>query len=330
LAAGADDRATNSGPVVVEIDGVKFTAADVQRKNASRLFQARTALFDAERKTVDEFINDYLLEREAKKESVTVEELVRRHVDSAVAKDPSEEALRVYYDGVDTTESYEAVREKIIETIRERRAAKAKTAYIQALRRQASVGIHLNPPRVTIALENTPIRGSSDAPVKLVEFADYECPACQQIQPTIDKLLMEYKGRIAYAYKDFPLPQHPNAQKAAEATHCARVQGQYWEYHDLLNASKQYDPAKLKEHARTLKLDGSAFDKCLDSGAQAAVVKTNLDEAIAFGLPGTPGIFINGRFVNVPLDYQTLRQALEEELRLASSGSKGTVASNVQ
>jgi protein-disulfide isomerase len=155
--------------------------------------------------------------------------------------------------------------------------------------------------------------------VTVVEFADYECPYCQQIQPAIAKLQADYKDRIAFVYKDVPLPMHAHAQKAAEAAHCAGDQGKYWEYHDLLFASKQYDVAQLKEHARTLKLDGKAFDQCLDSGAQAERIKTTVAEAQSIGLPGTPGFFINGRFINGAVDYQILQQIIEEELRATSS-----------
>jgi protein-disulfide isomerase len=317
----ASDNGKSSSPTglaAIEIDGATFSLADLQRKGSGALFQARNALFEAERKAADEFINDYLLDREAKKEKITVEQLLERHAYSTF-KEPSEEALRVYYDGLDTTESFDAVRDKIRDVIRQRRMTKAKTAYVKSLRSQANVTLRLAPPRAQFTAENTPVRGSSAAAVTVVEFADYECPYCQQIQPAIAKLQADYKDRIAFVYKDVPLPMHAHAQKAAEAAHCAGDQGKYWEYHDLLFASKQYDVAQLKEHARTLKLDGKAFDQCLDSGAQAERIKTTVAEAQSIGLPGTPGFFINGRFINGAVDYQILQQIIEEELRATSS-----------
>jgi protein-disulfide isomerase len=306
-----------TGLAAIEIDGATFSLADLQRKSSGALFQARNALFEAQRKAADEFINDYLLEREAKKENITVEQLLERHV--YTFKEPSEEALRVYYDGLDTTEPFDAVRDKIRDVIRQRRMTKAKTAYVKSLRSQANVTLRLAAPRVQFSTENTPVRGSSTAAVTVIEFADYECPYCQQIQPAIAKLEADYKGKIAFAYKDVPLPMHSHAQKAAEAAHCAGDQGKYWEYHDQLFASKQYDVPQLKEQARTLKLDGKAFDQCLDSGAQAERIKASVAEAQSIGLPGTPGFFVNGRFINGAVDYQTLQQVIDEELRAASS-----------
>src|ERR1700730_7897886 len=137
---------------------------------------------------------------------------------------------------------------------------------MQSARSQAKMPSRLSPPRAQVSLKDTPMRGVQDGRVLIVEYADYECPYCQQIQPALDKLEADYKGKLALAYKDVPLPMHSHATKAAEASHSAGVQGKYWEFHDVLGASKQLDLPQLKEHARGLGLNAAAFDKCLDSG----------------------------------------------------------------
>src|SRR5271170_2544474 len=83
----------SSETVVVEIDGAKVTYGVLENKLSGNIFQARNAFYEAERKAIDEFVDDFLLEQQAKKENVTVTELLARHVDSAIPKDPSEEAL---------------------------------------------------------------------------------------------------------------------------------------------------------------------------------------------------------------------------------------------
>jgi protein-disulfide isomerase len=185
---------------------------------------------------------------------------------------------------------------------------------VESLRAKASVAILIPAPRAKVALNGAPVRGNADAPVMLVEFADYECPYCQMVQPAVDKVLSEYKGKVAFAFKDIPLPMHANAEKAAEAARCAEAQGKYWEYHDLLFSSRLLEPAGLKEHARTLKLDTAAFDKCLDSGAKSEAIKAELNEAQDMGLNSTPSFFINGRFTQGNLNYDQLRQLIEEEM----------------
>jgi len=315
--------ASDDTVVLVEIDGARITAAEFNQKKPGALFQAQSALYETQRKALDAFVDEYLLERQARKENVTTEELLKRHIESAIEKDPSEEVLKVYYEGVDSNEPFETAKGKIREYIRQRRIGKAKAAYVQSLRSEAKVAMRLEPPRADISLKQTPIRGAKNAAVTVVEFADYECPYCQVIHPQLTKLQAETGDKVAYAFKDLPLPSHANAQKAAEAAHCAGAQGKYWEYHDYLFTKKQYDVPKLKEAARALQLSGDVFDKCLDSGAQAAIVKSSLDEAQALSIPGTPSFFINGRFLTGPASYEALRNAIQEELGRSSAPTTG-------
>jgi len=326
--AGAADseavRGQSADTVIVQVDGVKFTLADYENRRPAGLFQARNNYFEAERKALDEFVSDYLLIREAQKQGITVPELLERNTNAGGFKTPSEETLKVYYEGVDTTEPYEAVREKIIEAIRTRRIAKAKSAYLQSLRAKAKIEFNLASPRAPITMKDTPIRGAETAVVTIVEFADFECPYCQQIQPVVDKLLTDYKGKVAFAFKDFPLPNHAHAQKAAEGAHCAQAQGKYWEFHDALFSGHEFEIPQMKRTARTLGMDGAAFDACIDSDSKAETIKAQFEEAQALGLPGTPAFFVNGRLINPngTVSYSTLQGLIEEELAAAAQGKK--------
>lgn len=319
---GGAVRSVSNTDVLVEINKVKITLEDFERKHPTALFQAQNSFYDAQRKAIEAFVDEYLLEEQAKKENLNVAQLLERHVTNQVAKDPSDEALRVYYEGVDTNEPFEAVRGKIVEALRHRRALKIRTAYLKSLRDQATVAVRLAPPRAQISLKDTTVRGPAGAPVTLVEYADYECPYCQQIIPVLQKLEAEYQGKLAFAYKDLPLPMHPNAQKAAEATRCAEAQGRYWEFHDILYAKKQLDLAALKGYARELKIDGAKFDQCLDSSEKAEIVRLHSAEAQSLGLQGTPSFFVNGRSVNGAVTYESIRALIDEELRSLSPSAQ--------
>jgi protein-disulfide isomerase len=312
--ATAEEELSGKDTVLVEINGTKLTVADLERQRPGSLFQARNSYYEATQKAVQDYIEDYLLRNQAEKEGVTLEQLLERHVTSTLPPDPPEEALKVYYEGVDTTQPYEAVRNQILESIRQRRLARAKNAYVESLRSKAEISILLKPPRAEIAYRDAPVRGSENAPVTIIEYADYECPYCQETQPALDKLEAEYKGKLAFVFKDTPLPMHSHAEKAAEAAHCAGAQGKYWEYHDLLFKERQLEVPQLKEAARELKLDGQAFDQCLDSNSQADLVRTQLNEASRLGLQGTPSFFINGRFFSGAMSYDKLREIVEQEL----------------
>jgi protein-disulfide isomerase len=116
-------------------------------------------------------------------------------------------------------------------------------------------------------------------------------------------------------FKDYPLPNHPEAPKAAEAAHCAGEQGKYWEMHDRLFANQQAlaIPA-LKQHAAALSLDTSKFDQCLDSGRHAESIKADMKHGEQLGVQSTPTVYVNGRAVVGAQPYEYFQAIIDEEL----------------
>ncbi len=308
---------------VANVGGVKITMSDLEQEESAKLLAARYQYYQVETKALNDLIDKKLLEQKAASEHLTVAQLLDREVNSKM-KDPTEDQMKVYYEGVETDQPYEVVREKILEKIRQLRAEKAKTAYIQTLRTESTVYIVLAPPSATLEAANPQMtRGPENAQVTLVEFADYECPYCQKVASDVKKLASDYSGKVSFAFKDFPLPMHARAEKAAEAARCASEQNEFWEFHDELFRSKELDVDQLKAQARALKLDSGKFDKCLDSGEAAAAVDRDRKEGTRLGINGTPSFFINGHFMSGALDYATLRQVIEQQLAATSQ----TVAS---
>ncbi len=299
--------------VVAEVGGVKLTTSDLERAESSRLLQARYTYYQAQSKALEDLVEKTLLEQKAKSENLTVTQLIDRDIKSQV-KDPTEDQMKVYYEGLGTDQPYEAVRDKILEKIRQVRTDRIRAAYVNKLREQSKVIIALAPPTAEVQMANTNTIGSKSAPVMLVEFADYECPYCQKVARDIKKLESEYGGKLAVTYKDFPLPMHSHAEKAAEAARCAGKQGKFWEMHDTVFHSKELEVDELKAQARTLSLDGAQFDKCLDSGETAAAVQQDRQEGVQLGLTGTPSFFVNGHFFSGALDYNMLHQVIDQEL----------------
>jgi protein-disulfide isomerase len=304
--------------VVAEVDGRTLTSIDLEQRKSGSLLQARYQYYTSQRKALDQLVDEELLALAAERQHLTAEELLEKKVYKDI-KDPTEDQLQVYYEGMESNEPYPAVRDRVLEHIRELRRDKARAAYIKELRSQARLRILLSPPVAGLNLENALVRGSKDAPVQLVEFADYECPYCQQVNPLIQKLQEEYGDKLSFAYKDFPLPMHHRSQNAAEASRCAGEQGKYWEYHDVLYYSRMLDVNDLKKHAQVLKLDEGRFAKCLDEGKEAEAVKKDLEEGKKMGLPGTPSFFVNGHYFHGSVDYSTLKEMVDQQLPARSS-----------
>ncbi|MBI4170995.1 MAG: DsbA family protein, partial [Candidatus Aenigmarchaeota archaeon] len=164
--------------------------------------------------------------------------------------------------------------------------------------------------------------GDQNAPNLIEEFGDYECPFCMRFHTTtFGQIKKDYidTGKARYIFKDFPLTHsHINAQKAAEAAHCAADQGKYEEYHDKLYGNSYSGdswankPAIsiFKKYAADLGLDTSRFNKCLDNGEKASVVKANLEEGQRRGISGTPGFFVNGRYISGAQPYNVFAQLM--------------------
>jgi protein-disulfide isomerase len=148
-----------------------------------------------------------------------------------------------------------------------------------------------------LSVANASIKGEKTAKVTLVEFTDYQCPFCSRYyKQTWPQLERDYvsTGKVRLALRDLPLEAiHPQAFKAAEASHCAAAQGKFWAMHDTLFANQSALSRKdLTAHAQTLGLDVGAFDQCLDSGQTAAAIRQDLADADKAGARGTPTFFV--------------------------------------
>src|ERR1700739_2545334 len=225
--------AAQDSDVVSEIKGEKITRAQLHEQESGLLLQARYDFYKAEQKARDELIAKRLLENEARAQNLTVDELLKREVDSKI-KDLTEEQLHTVYEVIGPKESFETMRAKIQDSVRADKVKKARIAYIDGLREKANVLVLLAPPRADFAVGDAARLGPANAPVQLVEFADFECPYCIKVHSELQKLKAEFGDRISLVYKDFPLPMHAHAQKAAEAARCAGAQDKFWPYHDRL------------------------------------------------------------------------------------------------
>jgi protein-disulfide isomerase len=202
----------------------------------------------------------------------------------------------------DTTRDLIAVRADLDSVKADLQTVKAQLAQVLRLvgQRNSQTGAAALPSGpVRASMAGAPFLGRADAPVTVVEFSDYECPFCQRFfATTLPALKKEYveTGKVRYVFRDYPLDRiHPNARKAAEAAHCAGEQGRFWEMHDVLfQNAKALAPPQLSEYARTIGLDGAAFDECFGSGRHAARVERGLADGAAAGVRGTPG-FVIGR-----------------------------------
>ncbi len=158
------------------------------------------------------------------------------------------------------------------------------------------------------------IRGDAKAKITLIEYSDFQGPFDQRFNDTLTQLLAAHKGNLRLVYRQFPLSQiHPLAEKAAEASECAGDQGKFWEAHDglfQLNKDQKMTADSVAAIGKNLKLDQKKFNDCLDKGTDASKVSDDYKNGIDAGVMGTPGTFLNGKYIPGALPYDQVEKML--------------------
>jgi len=150
-------------------------------------------------------------------------------------------------------------------------------------------------PRVRLELAGAQVLGSTQAPITMVEFSDYECTFCQQYHANaFAQLKRDFidTGKLRYVVRDYPLPTHRNAARAARAAHCAADQGRFWEMHAALIKGEPLDLQTIVEAAEKLGLDGARLRACIESGQFDGAIRKAIAEANVAGVNSTPSFVI--------------------------------------
>lgn len=163
---------------------------------------------------------------------------------------------------------------------------------------------------------HSPYEGKKDAPVTMIECSDFQCPFCARfVHDTLSQLRKhEIKnGKVKLVFKNFPLPFHQYAEKAAEAAECAYRQGKFWQMHNrLFDSGGSLDTHSLESYAKQIGLNTKTFDHCLQTGETAGTVRTDKSACRAAGVNGTPTFFINGKMLVGAQPYEQFKSMIEQ------------------
>lgn len=175
------------------------------------------------------------------------------------------------------------------------------------------------------------VRGPVNAPVTLVEYSDYQCPACQKFESTVQRLTSDFDKELRIIYRNFPLTGiHKNALAAAYAAEAAELQGRFWEYHDILfntqdKWSQEADPTALfLEYAKTLSLNTERFATDMKSDAVKQKVAADMKSGEEANVNSTPSFFLNGTAFKIPDTYEGFNAAIVEQLILTGNNNVAT------
>ncbi|MEE2791179.1 MAG: DsbA family protein [Acidobacteriota bacterium] len=323
MGIGAAALAQSDRDVVGRVGDRMVTMADLDeawRSNdaASRMRMLQD-LYDTRKRTLDIVIGELLVEREASARGTSRDELLAQELPSRTLPVTDDDIRQIYEQNRNAfpNQTLEQMEPQIQAFLEQQRPLQALHAYMGELRRAADdVRVELEPPRTTIETDaNDPAFGSRNATVEIVEFSDFQCPFCQRLNGTLEQLKTDYGDDVRLVFKDYPLPNHAQAFKAAEAGNCAHEQGKFWELHDVMFSNQsELEVADLKRHAGELGLDQASFDTCLDSGRFAAAVSGDLRLGQGVGVSSTPTVFINGRAVMGAAPYDVFAEIVQDEI----------------
>jgi protein-disulfide isomerase len=306
--------------VLAVVEGKTITNDEVRKALGPALAKLEEQAYEMRKQQLEELIADRLVEAEAARRGVTVEALLEQEVNTRITPvtEPEVNAFvaanrnRIQGDP-------EGLKPQIRAFLANQRAGAQRQAFVETLRGKASVDVRLEPPPIFRA-DVAPIgasQGPATAPVTIVEFSDFHCPFCRAVKPTMAQVLAKYGDQVRHVYRHFPLDSiHPQARRAAEASWCADQQGKFWPYHDRLYAGgSDASPATLTRIATESGLDLAAFEACLAGDQARAAVQRDVEDGAEHGVSGTPGFFINGRFLSGNQPMQNFVAIIDEELK---------------
>jgi len=326
----ADDAPEPTEVVARWKDG-DVTMADVEERIGGELreLEIRYLLAQHERRlrTIDQLVDAALLETEATRRGLdSIDALLELEVERRTPE-PTEQQIRALYPaiseqvgGVSLDLARPLVRERLVRHAREQRYRE----FIGELRTAAGLEIELDwpdLPRIDVPVAaHDPARGPADAPVTVVQFAEYTCTWCVESGDALRRVHETWPDEVRVVFKDFPLAGNPRALPASIAAQCAAEQGRFWEMHErLLEDQTAFATEDLVEHAVALSLDRDRFEDCLLSSRPLDGIYEDLALGRSVGVRGTPTWFVNGIVVPGVQPWAAFAAIVEREIERTAS-----------
>lgn len=321
LALALLSSCTNSSdPVVAEFSGGKIKASEAFGAVKSRLFDLEEEMYRTKEQAINEIVEQKLLEVEAKKQNLRVEQLLEKEASGEV-KEVSDAEIETFLSSKGLSLKDPRIRkDDVKDYLKYRQKFEKRQGYVAKLRQAANVKILLKEPespKINPTVEGYPTWGNKSATVTIIEFSDFQCPFCSRAIPTLEQIKKEYgPDKVKIVFRDMPLPTHDRAVPAALASHCANDQGKFWEMHNMLfeNQTKLGD-ADLKGYAKKLGLDEKNFADCYDSKKHAGKVTTSREEAEKLGISATPSFVVNGSMLQGAQPFEKFKEKIDKALR---------------
>jgi protein-disulfide isomerase len=303
--------------VLATLNGENITDSQIQPRIKNSMMKVMAQMYEIKRDAVDEMIDDKLLEQEAKKRGVATDALIKAEIDSKITTPTDDEARAMYevYKKRFGNKTYEEVAPMVKSQLVSQKKQKLYGEFLEKLRKVAKLSYKIERPSFAVSMDDDAHIGNPTAPIKVIEFTDYQCPFCKKARPNIQQVIDAYKDKVVYVLRDFPLSFHKFAKSAANAAQCAGEQGKYFEFSNKIWDNQQdLTEATFKNYATTLGLDMAKFSACSTSNKYFKEIDKDQADGAAAGVTGTPAYFINGKFLSGAQPFEAFKQIIDEEL----------------
>ena len=297
--------------------GFDYSATDLSPEVRQALFDLDMDYYNKHQQLLDNALVEIYLKQTAEERGLTLE---ATRAELLPVSPPTEQQIRVFYDSNKDRipYPYDQVKGQISQMLMQQIEGAQKSALVASIKSSEEYEIAMPRPEapwVEIAIEGYPSKGPADAPVTVVEFADFQCPHCKSASAVLDKLSGQFGDQMRVVFMDFPINPSGISRVVAWGAVCADRQGKFWQYHDLaFNRQAMLDENAPFTLAKSLGLDEAEFKTCFEEDAVRTKVAQAEAEARRLGLSSTPTIYVNGRKVVMEDMEEDLSEAIQTAL----------------
>ena len=327
LLLGASALGQTPDTVLASVNGSQITLKQVDDSMAAQIYPLQQQLYAIRKAALENLIVAKILQSEAAARGISIEELRRQLTlgEINVSRAQVEEAYRQNASFFASMSPDEA-RERLRLDLENQARMKHYRTGLEALRKKWTVTSSFAAPQFVLELDDgaSPAKGPANPAVTIVEFSDFECPYCSEVQPALKQVMQTYGKDVRLVFKHMPLEGHRNSLPAARAAYCAAEQDRFWQFHDALFNSRQLSPARFGEIAAELGLGVPKFQACLNSEHSRAAIVRDIETARLFRIESTPSFIVNGKLVKGALSFADFQKIIERELSLRAGQTQSS------
>ena len=303
--------------VFATVNNIEITQKQVDDSVAAQIYPLQQQLYAIRKAALENLITTKILESEASARHVSIEELRKQLTlgEVNVTRAQVEDAYK-QNESFFATMSPDEARERLRLDLENQARMKYYRAGLEALRKKWLVTMNFSPPPFVSELDDglSPGKGAKTPVVTIVEFSDFECPFCRQVQSVLRQIVESYGRKVRLVFKHMPLEGHRNSLPAARAAYCAAEQDRFWQFHDAVFAAGNLSPPVFDQIASNLGLGLPKFQECVASERSRAAVVKDIEAARLLRIESTPSFVVNGKVINGAFSFADFQKIIEQEL----------------